>query len=72
VAIGDQSFELFTQGDGAWAKDKQADDALVKAMIKGLDMVVKGTSSRGTETIDTYSLSGFTKAYEAIGKACGL
>lgn len=71
VAIGDQTFELFTQGDGAWAKDKNADQALVKAMIKGSSMVVKGTSSRGTETVDTYSLTGFTKAYEAIGKACG-
>ena len=72
LTIGDQSFELFTQGDGAWAKDKKGDDALVKAMIKGRDMVVKGTSSRGTETIDTYSLNGFSKAYAAIGKACGV
>jgi hypothetical protein len=72
VAIGDQSFDLFTQGDGAWAKDKKGDEALVMAMIKGRDMVIKGTSSRGTETIDTYSLNGFTKAYEAIGKACGI
>lgn len=72
VAIGDQTFELFTQGDGAWAQDKKADEALVKTMIKGSSMVVKGTSSRGTETVDSYSLKGFTKAYEAIGKACGL
>ena len=35
-------------------------------------MVVKGTSSRDTLTTDTYSLIGFTKAYRAIGKACGL
>jgi len=72
VTIGDQSFELFTQGDGAWTKDKKSDEALVKAMIKGRSMVVTGTSSRGTDTTDTYSLEGFTKAYEAIGKACGL
>jgi len=72
VAIGDEAFKLFTQSDGAWAPDKEADAALVAAMIKGRGMVVKGTSSRGTETTDTYSLSGFTKAYKAINKACGL
>ncbi len=72
VAIGGQAFELFTQGDGAWAKDKKADEALVKAMIKGSSLVAKGTSSRGTQTTDTYSLKGFSKAYAAIGKACGI
>ena len=70
VTIGGATFELFTQGDGAWAKDKPSDKSLVKAMIKGSSMVVKGTSSRGTKTTDTFSLKGFTKAYAAIGKAC--
>ena len=72
VAIGDEKFQLFTQDDGAWAPDKEADAALVAAMIKGRGMVVKGVSARGTETVDTYSLSGFTKAYQTINKACGL
>ena len=34
-------------------------------------MVVRGVSSRGTQTTDTYSLSGFTAAYRAINTACG-
>ncbi len=72
VAIGKQNFELFTQEDGAWALDAEADKELVQAMRKGNRMVVKGTSARGTLTTDTYSLKGFTKAYNAIGKACGL
>ena len=33
-------------------------------------MVVKGASSRGTATTDTYSLIGVTKAHGAIDKAC--
>ena len=72
VLIGEETFTLFTQDDGAWAPDKEADAALVAAMIKGREMAVRGTPSRGTETIDTYSLNGFTKAYQAINKACGL
>ena len=72
VKIGKTNFELFTQGGRAWAPDSQADQKIVKAMIKGRTMVVKGVSTRGTETADTYSLSGFTKAYQTITKACKL
>jgi hypothetical protein len=33
-------------------------------------MTVKGTSSRDTLTLDTYSLKGFTAAHNAANKAC--
>ncbi len=72
VKIGKQTFQLFTQDDGAWAPDAETDKKLVRAMRKGRTMVVTGTSTRGTLTTDTYSLSGFTKASRAIAKACGL
>ncbi len=72
VKIGEQAFQLFTQDDGAWAPDAETDKKLVQAMRKGHTMVVTGTSTRGTLTTDTYSLSGFTKASQAIAKACGL
>lgn len=70
VAIGKRSFELFTKGDGAWARSREEDDALVAAMRAGRSMTVSGTSWRGTSTRDTYSLSGFSAAHDAIGKAC--
>ena len=41
-------------------------------MKRGRKMVVKGKSSRGTATTDTYSLTGFSAAYKAIGEACGV
>lgn len=72
VAIGDNTFRLFTDGDFAFAYDAKTDGALVQAMVKGAVMVVKGTSNRGTRTTDTYSLKGFTAAYKAIGQACGV
>jgi len=71
LEIGDQKFTLFTQEGMAWANDED-DPKIVEALKKGTDMVVHGTSARGTETIDTYSLKGFSKAYDAIGDACGL
>ncbi len=76
VDIDGTKYELYTRnrdndskGD-AWAVGDEGDNALVAAMRSGKSMVIKGTSSRGTNTTDTYSLSGFTAAYNAMGQAC--
>ena len=70
VRIGNQRFELNAGGSAAWAKSPKEDRRLVAAMRGGRSMVVEGTSSRGTQTTDTYSLYGFSAAHAAIGKAC--
>lgn len=70
VDIDGRKFKLFTRGDGAWTHDGKQDAALVAAMRAGKSMILRGTSSRGTRTTDTYSLSGFSAAHNAIGKAC--
>lgn len=70
VTIDKKRFVLFTDRDTAWTRDARADRALVRAMMKGRTMTVRGKSARGTATADTYSLIGFTQAYRAIGKAC--
>lgn len=72
VTIGKDAFKLFTEGDNAWARNDKDDKALVAAMRSGVSMVVKGTSAKGTQTTDTYSLAGIGQAYAAINEACGL
>ncbi len=72
VNIGGHTFTLFTHEDSAWAADSEADRSLVRAMKRGVDMVVKGRSTHDTLTTDTYSLMGFTAAHEAINKACNV
>ncbi len=72
INIDGQRFTLFTDAGSAWAYDSKADRALVRAMKGGLSMIVAGMSARGTLTTDTYSLSGFTAAYDAVTKACGV
>lgn len=69
---GKTSFNLFAQGEFAWTRETADDKALVAAMRAGSNMVVKGVSSRGTETTDTYSLSGISAALADINKACGV
>ena len=70
VTIDRADFPMFTKDDGAWAYTADQDAAMVRAMISGSRMTVKGTSSRGTTTTDTYSLAGFTAAHDAIDRAC--
>ena len=62
---------LFTRGETAWTYSEADDRALVAAMAAGSQMAVKGTSARGTDTVDTYSLLGFTAARRAMAEACG-
>ncbi|NCB50029.1 MAG: hypothetical protein EOM53_05080 [Alphaproteobacteria bacterium] len=64
------AFPLFTYEEQAWTNTSKMDKRLVSAMKSGNIAVVEGTSSRGTLTTDTFSLKGFTKAYNASKKAC--
>ena len=68
VKIDNTSFDFYANGDNAWTNDK--DKEVIFAMQKGLKMVVKGYSSRGTLTTDTYTLNGFTAALKKLSKDC--
>ncbi len=70
VTIDKQTFTLFTHKDMAWAKDADTDSKITQAIQKGSDMVVKGTSAKGTLTTDKFSLKGTGAAHDAINKAC--
>jgi hypothetical protein len=70
ISVDEASFDLFTNGDGAWADTSAKDKQIVAAMRKGQKLAVQGTSWRGTSTTDTYSLEGLTAALGAIDTAC--
>jgi invasion protein IalB len=72
AVIGSTTVEMFTHQEAAWAADASVDQKLVDALRKGKTLVVKGESTRGTKTTDTYDLGGFGPALQAIDKACGL
>ena len=72
VEVNNEKFTLFTDKDMAWTPDQATDDKLTNAIRKGSKLVVKGTSSRGTLTTDTFSLKGSGDAHDAINKACGI
>ena len=64
------AIELLTNDDTAWADTAKTDALITKQMRSGSTAVIKGKSSLGNLTTDTFSLKGFTKANDAITKAC--
>ncbi len=70
MKIGSVTYEMFTEGEGAWTDSAESDDKLVAAMRRGSDAKVSGVSSRGTTTTDTFSLRGFTAAINEARKLC--
>jgi hypothetical protein len=68
--IGAAKFAMYTQNDGAWIKNLAEEQRMVDAMRKGTDLVVKGTSGRGTQSIDQYALKGLAQALDKIEQEC--
>lgn len=70
AAVDGKSYPMVTEGAAAWLASTGDESGFVAAFKGGSNLVVRGTSQRGTNTIDTYSLSGATAAVNAIDAAC--
>lgn len=70
IEVDGKRFVLFTQDNTAWTPDEQSDARLAKAIQAGSKMIVRGVSSRGTKTKDTFGLKGSTAAYKKITSEC--
>jgi invasion protein IalB len=68
--IGTAKFAMYTRDDGAWIKNAGEETRMVDAMRKGADLTVKGTSGRGTQSTDQYSLKGLAQALDKIEQEC--
>ena len=62
-------FDIKQQGF-AWMTSNKKEKIMVKIMKKGSRIMVTGYNEKGSQTIDHYSLLGFTKAYNTAKKAC--
>jgi invasion protein IalB len=68
--VGTTKFAMYTRDDGAWIKNAGEEARMVDAMRKGADLTVKGTSGRGTQSTDQYSLKGLAQALDKIEQEC--
>ena len=62
-------FDIKQQGF-AWIADNKIEFRMIKRMKKGSRIMITGYNQKGSQTIDHYSLLGFTKAYNSSKKAC--
>ena len=58
------------QENFAWFQKNKTEKKLIKIMKKGSRLMVAGYNMQGSQTIDHYSLLGFTKAYSTTKKNC--
>ena len=70
VAVGGSNFAMYTQKDGAWIKNAAEESKLLETMRKGADVVIKATTSRGTQTTDTFTLKGIAQAVDRAAQEC--
>nr|WP_199221293.1 invasion associated locus B family protein [Maritimibacter sp. 55A14] len=70
LQIGDDTYEMFTDGEWAWPASKDDDRKILTSMRAGAEAVATGISSRGTTTKDTFSLMGVTAALDEAESRC--
>jgi Invasion associated locus B (IalB) protein len=70
VNVGDTQFKLFATDDRIYIKDATQELKLVEAMKKGAELKANALSERGTEIVDTYSLSGLGQALAKLQSQC--
>ena len=59
-----------TQDNFAWIASNKMEKKMIKTMKRGSRIMITGYNKSGSQTIDHYSLLGFTKAYNAAKKSC--
>ena len=58
------------QEDFAWISSNKIEKRIIKRMKKASRIMVTAYNKSGSQTIDHYSLMGFTKAYNSAKKNC--
>jgi hypothetical protein len=68
---GKNKYKLDLIQDGfAWMTSTKLETKMIKTMKRGSRIMITGHTQNGSQTIDHYSLLGFTKAYNATKANC--
>ena len=67
---GKKTYDFFSQEEFAWILDTEEEQRFIQAMKKASRVMIIGRTEKGKQTIDHYSLMGFTKAYNTAKKNC--
>jgi len=67
---GKKTFDFFAQENFAWILNAEEEQKFIQAMKKASRVMIIGRTDKGKQTIDHYSLMGFSKAYNTAKKNC--
>ena len=67
---GKKTYDFFSREEFAWILDTEEEQRFIKAMKKASRVMIIGRTEKGKQTIDHYSLMGFTRAYDTAKKNC--
>ena len=71
AASGKSKYKFdIAQDNFAWISSNKIEKKVVKTMKRASRLMVTGYNESGSQTIDHYSLMGFSKAYSAAKKSC--
>jgi Caspase domain len=70
IEIGSASFEMYTEGSGAWIRSLSNEEAILNAMYGGKELVLRGVSAQGSRAVDRFSLAGVAQAVRRSAEEC--
>ena len=67
---GRNNYAFFSKGNFAWIADEKREKRFIRLMKKASNIMLVSNEPKGSQTVDHYSMIGFSKAYEAARKNC--
>jgi hypothetical protein len=70
ISVGNVTFAGVGQNKTVWLKNPAEENRFIGELRKAGSFSAKGTSQRGNDTTDRYTLTGFSQALERAQKEC--
>ena len=67
---GRNNYAFFSKKNFAWIAEEKREKKFIKLMKKASNIMLIANEPKGSQTVDHYSMIGFSKAYETAKKNC--
>jgi hypothetical protein len=67
---GKNNYTFFSKKDFAWIAEEKREKRFIKLMKRASNIMLIANEPKGSQTVDHYSMIGFSKAYETAKKNC--
>ena len=67
---GKNNYAFFSKDNFAWIAEEKREKKFIKLMKRASNIMLIANEPKGSQTVDHYSMIGFSKAYEIAKKSC--